>query len=967
MTEFKLNETYHGFSLNKIEEINEIHSIAYLFSHEQSGARLLYLKNDNNNKVFNVAFKTPPSDDCGTPHILEHSVLCGSRKYEAKDPFNELAKGSLNTFLNAMTYADKTMYPVASCNEKDFHNLMDVYLDAVFFPKIYDKKEIFLQEGWRYLLKEDSLDITGVVYNEMKGALADPESQLSGVISRAVFGETTYGFESGGDPKAIPELTYENFIDFHQKYYHPSNAYFFLYGDMEPMACLHHINEEYLSQFTKITDLPVISETECMKKGELIIDTYAVSEEEDSGSFLAYVLKSGKCTDPAHIMALQILSYILLESNASPLKNALIDAEICEETEGWFDSSTYEMVFSIVAKNADTDKKDLFIKTIEDECRRLVKEGLPSDLLQSALRKYEFLLREEDYGSTPKGLIYCTRLMKRWLHGKDPCDSLRMIETFEELKNRTGEGYFESLLNDVFVKNNNKLTILFNPEKGKNETEDIYFQDKMKDLYKNMSDTEVNDIKKEADKLEFFQKHIDTPEILAQIPQLEINEIDAMPKLTAYTTDKLPNGRPLLHVPMESKGILYAKLHFDTSCVPQDLIPYTGLLTELLGKLDTERFSYQELPTIKNKYFGGLSFHNTTIGKNKDDYRSFIVVKMKLLKEDLTSGFSVIQDILLHTNFVMIENIKKIVKSAKIKGEYELQNNTHYYSIFYSGSNLFPALHIDDLTSGIRYFRFLTEIDTTLEQDPTPIIENLKKVAEIIFCHQNMEVAVGCESEDFPRFKDEIFKFHMPEKIFKPEKYKFKLCPQKHAFTSTNGIVYNITSFDFKEENIAYSGNFNVLHTIINLEYLWNKIRVQGGAYGCGCKFLQSGFSYFYSYRDPNLPETYDVYRNLADDIATFDANDREMTKYILGTINELDQPKTNMDKLNAAINKFYKNISDESVIRQRQEILHTTAQEIRQCAKLLKLVTCENICTIGNEQKIKANKKLFDHIEPLI
>ena len=312
------------------------------------------------------------------------------------------------------------------------------------------------------------------------------------------------------------------------------------------MACLQHINEEYLTQFAKITDLPVISETECVKKGKLVQDTYAVSEEEeDNGAFLAYVLKTGKCTDPTLIMALQILSYVLLESNASPLKNALIDAEICEETEGWFDSSTYEMVFSIVAKNADSDKKELFIKIIEDECKRLIREGLPSDLLQSALRKYDFLLREEDYGSTPKGLIYCTRLMKRWLHGEDPCDSLRMIEIFEKLKNKSKEGYFESLLKNVFIENNDKLTVLFTPEKGKNEREEASFQNKMKDLCKNMSETELTNIKKETDKLEIFQKHIDTPEILAQIPQLEISEIDALPKLTAYRTEKLPNGRPV--------------------------------------------------------------------------------------------------------------------------------------------------------------------------------------------------------------------------------------------------------------------------------------------------------------------------------------------------------------------------------------------------------------------------------------
>ena len=450
MTEWKLNETYHGFSLEKIEEIRDIHSTAYLFFHEKSGAKLVYLKSSDNNKVFNVAFKTPPSDDCGTPHILEHSVLCGSRKYEAKDPFNELAKGSLNTFLNAMTYADKTMYPVASCNEKDFHNLMDVYLDAVFFPKIYKKKEIFQQEGWRYLLKDDGLNVTGVVYNEMKGALADPESQLSGVISRAIFGKTTYGFESGGDPKAIPDLTYENFIDFHKTYYHPSNAYFFLYGDMEPLACLKHIHEDYLVHFERSEELPEIRETVCAEKGRIIHDSYAVSEENEEGTYLAYGLKVGKCTDPERIMALQILSYVLLESNASPLKNALLEAGICHETEGWFDSSTYEMVFSIVAKNADAEKIQTFIDIIDQECQRLAYEGLPEDLLQGALRKYDFLLREEDYGATPKGLIYCTRMMKRWLHGETPFDGLRMIKTIETLKRESKEGYFEKLLQTVF-------------------------------------------------------------------------------------------------------------------------------------------------------------------------------------------------------------------------------------------------------------------------------------------------------------------------------------------------------------------------------------------------------------------------------------------------------------------------------------------------------------------------------------
>ncbi|MCI5679531.1 MAG: insulinase family protein [Bacteroidales bacterium] len=972
MAEFSLNQTYHGFTLEKIEEISDVHSTAYLFLHERSGARLFYLKNTDNNKVFNVAFKTPPADDCGTPHILEHSVLCGSRKYEAKDPFNELAKGSLNTFLNAMTYADKTMYPIASCNEKDFHNLMDVYMDAVFFPKIYEKKEIFQQEGWRYLLKDADapLEVTGVVYNEMKGALSDPESLLSGVISRSIFGKTTYGFESGGDPAAIPDLTYENFLDFHRKYYHPSNAYFFLYGNMEPLACLRHIDDGFLKEFTRSAVLPVIRETECVKRGEIVHETYPAAEEgEEGGTFLTYNLKVGKCTDPERIMALQILSYILLETNASPLKTALIEGQICQETEGWFDSSTYEMVFSIVAKNADAEKANEFIRIIEEEWKRQIAEGLPKDLLKGALRKYDFLLREEDYGSTPKGLIYCSRLMKRWLHGEDPCDSLRLLEIIETLKKGSGENYFEKLMEDVFLNNIDKTYVVFTPEKGKAQKEAEAFAAKMAKRKEAMTHADFEELKVDVEKLSAFQKQEDSPEILEQIPLLEISEIDEKPQLTGYQKETLGFGNSLLHVPLESNGILYLKLMFDTSAVPQELLPYTGLLTDLLGKLDTESYSYQELSTVKNQVFGGFSLHNNIYNIDESAYRSFVTVKEKLLKEDLDAAISMTEEILFRTKFDSVESMKKIVKSAKIKGENELLNNSHYFAIFYSGSNLFPGQRVEDITSGIRYYRFLCETDTQLERDPAPVIEKLKETASILITRQNINVALGSERADKAEVQEKLaaFQAKLPSREQENAMYHFDIQPEKSAFTSSGGVLYNITSFDYKKYGIDFHGKYQVLKTIINLEYLWNQIRVQGGAYGCGCKFMRSGFSYFYSYRDPNLTETYHIYQKLYKEIQNFKADTREMTKFILGTINGLDQPKTNMDLLNEAISKFYKNIIEEDLIQERLEILHTTAEDIRSCKNLLECIDCANICSIGNEQKIKTNADTFTKIEPLV
>lgn len=966
MAEFKQNEVYYGFLLQKIEEINDIHSTAYFFKHEKSGARLLYLKNSDSNKVFNVAFKTPPDNDCGTPHILEHSVLCGSRKYEAKDPFNELAKGSLNTFLNAMTYADKTMYPVASCNEKDFHNLMDVYLDAVFFPKIYEKKEIFQQEGWRYLLDEtkDTLDVTGVVYNEMKGALSDPESLLSGAISRSIFGKTTYGFESGGLPSAIPHLTYESFLDFHRKYYHPSNAYFYLYGDMEPLACLRHIDAEYLCSFEKKNTLPEIAETDCVQKGKLLHETYPAAEEGE-GTFLTYNIKVGKCIDSERVMALQILSYVLLETNASPLKTALLEAGICQETEGGFDSSTYEMVFSIIAKNADAKKAETFIQIVDEQWKHLIADGLPADLLKGAIRKFEFLLREEDYGSTPKGLVYITRMMKRWLHGENPCDSLRLLSMLERLKKDTK--YFEKLIKEVFLQNEEKTYLIFSPEKNKAEKEAKEFANEMAKQKAAMTMDDLTEIKKDAENLERFQKQTDSPEVLAQIPLLELSEIDKKPNITPYHAETSPQA--FLHVPLESNGILYIKLMFDISAVPQELLAYTGLLTELLGKLDTEKYSYQALATEKNQIFGDFSLHNNTYNCNASEYRAFVTVKEKLLKEDLDAALAMTEEILFRTNYDAVESMKKIIKSAKIKGENELLNQSHYFAIFYGGSHLFPALHIEDMTSGIRYYRFLCEIDEQLEKDASPVIEKLKKTAEILFTQQNLEIALGCEEKDRAVVQEKLNSFFqmLPKKEQKKMVYNFAFCNEKAAFANAGGVLYNTTSFDYQKNGLKYHGKYQVLKTIVNLEYLWNRVRVQGGAYGCGCQFMRNGFSYFYSYRDPNLKDTYAVYKGLAEEIQNFDADEREITKYILGTINTLDQPKTNMEKLNQAISRYYKHLSDEDFIQERTEILQTTASDIRSCKNLLSCVDCENLCSIGNEQKIKAQKELFTKIEDLI
>ncbi|MGN1231692.1 MAG: insulinase family protein, partial [Anaerotignum sp.] len=521
-------------------------------------------------------------------------------------------------------------------------------------------------------------------------------------------------------------------------------------------------------------------------------------------------------------MALQILSYVLLETNASPLRTALMEGDICEETEGWFDSSTYEMVFSIVAKNADVKKADAFIQIINKEWQRLISEGLPKDLLKGALRKYDFLLREEDYGSTPKGLIYCSRLMKRWLHGENPCDSLRLLEIMETLKKGSSEGYFEKLITEVFLNNEEKTYVVFTPEKGKAEKEQAAFVKKMEKRKESMTQKDFDEIKSDAEKLEIFQKQEDSPEILAQIPLLEISEIDEKPRLTQYYQEVMEHGNVFLNVPMESNGILYLKLMFDTASVPQELLPYTGLLTDLLGKLDTANYSYQELPTAMNQVFGSFSLHNNIYTKNAAAYRSFVTVKEKLLREDLDKAISVTEEILFHTKFDSVESMKKIVKSAKIKGENELLNNSHYFAIFYSGSHLFPGMQVEDITSGIRYYRFLCRIDAQLEKDPVPVIEKLKETAQLLFTRQNMDAALGSERADQAEVLKKLnaFQKELPSREQEKAVYRFDMQPQKVAFTNTGGVLYNITSFDYQKYGLDYDGKYQVLKTIINLEYL---------------------------------------------------------------------------------------------------------------------------------------------------
>lgn len=964
----QINQIYHGFRLTQQEHLPEIESEGFLFLHEKSGARLCYIQSEDTNKVFSISFKTPPDNDCGTPHILEHSVLCGSRKYQAKDPFNELAKGSLNTFLNAMTYADKTMYPIASCNEKDFLNMMDVYLDAVFYPNIYNKKGIFLQEGWRYEKQGDDIGATGVVFNEMKGALSDPESRLANCIAQSIFGKTTYGFESGGDPQAIIDLTYDAFLDFHKKYYHPSNAYLYLYGDMDVMHCLEQIDTEYLSHFTVSQDLPIITETKVNASDTWIQGYYPEDSSENEKGYFAYNFKVGKCTEPKKILAMQLIGYLLLETNASPLKNALRNAELCEEAEGFFDSSTYEMIYSIIAKKVKAEDAEKFIEIVENVLQDIVEHGFDQELLDGGIKKLEFLLREEDYGSRPKGLVYHTRMMKSWLHGEDPFLSFHQLKLFTELKEDIKTGYLQKFMQEVFFNNMEKTKIIFLPDSTLQKKEKEKLSAKIADHLQNMGDQKDSILLQDQKALDEFQNTKDTPEILAQIPVLSLSDIGRTPQQYVHSK-KTIDGMTYEFLPLKSNGIAYCQILFHAEHLPKELVPYSGLLADILGKIDTKETDFSSLPKKIDKIFGGFAVSNDVYTVNQTKYHSLLALNFKIMASDIQDAFAFLEEILFSSDYTAEKSLYKIVQSLKLQKEYRLQNYAHTAAILRSRGAVAAGAAIKEQNSGIAYYQFICEIEKLLQTEPKTVWNHLRKTAEMIFQKQYMTAVIGCEEHDLPTLETQMA--HLMQQLPENEKQAIQhpsYSPRKEGYCIPSAVQYNIKTWDMTELHQTYTGKLQVLKTILTSEYLWNQIRVQGGAYGCGCNFQKNGGIYFYSYRDPNVQRTYDIYAHLADQIAEFQADEREMTKYIIGSINNFDQPKTHADQMDVVANMVFTGITDEMRQKERLEMLETTATDIREMAEFLKALSeRENICTIGGSDAIQKDANLFDQIQNLI
>lgn len=968
-------EELTSYRLVEKKRIEDLNSMSYLLEHRKSGARLALLSNDDENKVFYIGFRTPPEDSTGVAHILEHSVLEGSRDFPVKDPFIELAKGSLNTFLNAMTYPDKTVYPIASCNDKDFQNLMHVYLDAVFYPNIYNEPKIFEQEGWHYEMEspEDDLHINGVVYNEMKGAFSSPDDVLEREITNTLFPDTTYSNESGGDPEAIPDLTYEQFLDFHRKYYHPSNSYIYLYGNMDMVEKLEYLDSAYLSHFDRITvdsEIGVqVPFKACVEAGRYYPITD--SEPEEDNTYLTYNMVVGDSLDRDRYIAFQILDYALCSAPGAPLKQALLDKGIGKDIYSYYESGIRQSYFTIVAKNANLDQKTEFVTCIEETLTELSRQGIDKKALRAGLNFYEFRYREADFGSYPAGLMYGLQVMDSWLYDESkPFIHIEAGETYKALREKAETSYFEELIRECMLENTHKGILTLAPKKGLAEERDRLLKERLAALKKELSKEQIEAVVAQTHALLEYQETPDTKEALATIPLLKREDIrkDAEPLVNEIRS---AGSTTVMYHDIFTNHISYFRFLFDVKQVPEELFPYIGILKSVLGYVDTENFTYGELFHEMNMETGGITAVTNffTNARNLSECLVTFEMKAKTLEDNLPRAVELVQEIMLKSRFDDGKRLYEILAELKSRLQSNLISSGHSVAASRAMSYFSRPAAIQEQINGMPFYRLIDHLEKNFESCREDLQHKLQSLVSYIFRPENLLLDyVGTEDHygEFISLAQHVKNALYTEPV---EKKAFTIEPVKlnEGFLSASQVQYVCRAGNFVSKGLPYTGALKVLKVMMSYEYLWQEIRVKGGAYGCMCAFGKSGDSYFVSYRDPNLKSTVEAYEKAAGFVEAFDGDERTMTQYIIGAISELDTPLNPAARGLRAMSSYLTNQTYEDYQRERDELLGTEAETIRSLAAVIRAFMEDDcLCVVGNDTRLKEDKELFDVLENL-
>ncbi len=965
-----------AYELISTTDIKDIKSTGYILRHRKTGARIMCISNDDENKVFYVGFRTPPEDSTGVPHIIEHSVLCGSEKYPAKDPFVELAKGSLNTFLNAMTYPDKTVYPVASCNDQDFKNLCDVYLDAVFHPNIYEREQIFRQEGWHYEIEDENSPITvnGVVYSEMKGAFSSPDDMLGRAIFDSLFPDTCYGVESGGDPDVIPNLTYEAFLDFHRRYYHPSNSYIYLYGNTDLEERLEYLDREYLGKYDMLSIDSKVHMQDPFDKPQNIVKEYPITndEPEEKNSYLSYNVVISTSLDAELYIAFQVIEYALLSSPGAVLKQALLDSGICKDVQSTYENGILQPYFSIIAKNSDLSDRDKFLQIIEDVLGKVTADGFDRKALLAAINLFEFRFREADFGHYPKGLMYGLQSLDSWLYDDNaPFIHIMALDRFEELKKKVDSNYFEDLVRKYLIDNKHASVVCLVPSKGLSAQKDRELEDRLSDLKKSMSREEICSLIDETKALHAYQEEEDPPEILEKIPLLKISDLRKEAEGFINELSEV-DGKDVLFHDIFTNGIGYLSVSFAIDKIPEHLIPYLGILKAVLGMMNTENYTYADLANEIFLNSGGI-FPSVGVSCDVDDPGRFLIgfeMRAKILYDKLPFAFDMFREIIYTSDLTDKKRLREIICMLRSRLQASIMSSGHAVAMHRALSHVLPSERIMESVAGIDFYRLIESIEGDFDNKADELIQKLKETAKLVFTRENIMLFDYTATKDqYDRLAGEVSKFisGSPEESYKVQTIGFEKNKTSEGFRTSAKVSYVAKAGTYKSDDLPYTGALKVLKVIMGYDYLWNQVRVVGGAYGCFASFTRNGVATFVSYRDPHLKRTLDVYAGAAEYLRNFDVSRRDMTKYILGTIADLDFPLTPSAKGARSREAFLCNDSIEKIQKERDEIIGCKSSDIRDLYRyIVRMQEDESICVVGAEDKIEKEKELFNRTESM-
>ncbi|XP_044489578.1 presequence protease 1, chloroplastic/mitochondrial-like isoform X1 [Mangifera indica] len=944
----------YGFEKVSEEFIKECKSKAVLFKHKKTGAEVMSVSNDDENKVFGIVIRTPPKDSTGIPHILEHSVLCGSRKYPLKEPFVELLKGSLNTFLNAFTYPDRTCYPVASTNTKDFYNLVDVYLDAVFFPKCVENFQTFQQEGWHFELNNPSEEITykGVVFNEMKGVYSQPDNVLGQTIQQALFPDNTYGVDSGGDPKVIPKLTFEEFKEFHQKYYHPSNARIWFYGDDDPKERLR-ILSEYLDNFeaSSAPSESVITPQKLFSKPVRVVEKYPASECGDlkrKNMVCLNWLLADKPLDLETELALGFLDHLMLGTPASPLKKILLESGLGDAiVGGGIEDELLQPQFSIGLKNVSEENIQKVEELIMNTMTKLAEEGFEADAVEASMNTIEFSLRENNTGSFPRGLSLMLRSIGKWIYDMDPFEPLKYEKPLMDLKARIAEegskAVFSPLIEKYLLNNPHCVTVEMQPDPEKASRDKAAEKEALAKVKASMTEEDLAELARATQELRLKQETPDPPEALRSVPSLSINDIPKEPTRVPTEVGDI-NGVKVLQHDLFTNDILYAEVVLDLSPVKQELLPLLPLFCQSLLEMGTKDLSFVQLNQLIGRKTGGISVYPFTSSiRGKEDPCSHLIVRGKAMAGRADDLFNLMNCVLQEVQFTDQQRFKQFVSQSKARMENRLRGSGHRIAAARMDAKLNIAGWISEQMGGVSYFEFLQALEEKVDQDWSSISLSLEEIRRSLLSRDRCLINLTADGKNLKNVEKFVGKFldMLPSNSpVETVRWKARLPPTHEAIVIPTQVNYVGKAGNIYDTGYQLKGSAYVISKYISNTWLWDRIRVSGGAYGGFCDFdTHSGVFSFLSYRDPNLMKSLDVYDGTANFLRELEMDDDTLTKAIIGTIGDVDSYQLPDAKGYSSLLHHLLGITEEERQKRREEILSTSVKDFKEFADAVEAI----------------------------